>query len=74
MAAIEIYDEENLGQALKNRRKALGLTQKDVAKYGNISFNGLSQIELGLKSPRIATLIKLSKILGFKLVLQMEEE
>ena len=38
---------ENVGAALRDRRKALGLTLADVAKRSNVSLGYLSQIELG---------------------------
>ncbi|MCI5072578.1 helix-turn-helix domain-containing protein [bacterium] len=58
--------------AIKQRRKELGLTQKQVAKFCQLSFNGLSQIELGNQSIRLNTLIRLSEILGFTVNLEME--
>lgn len=69
-----INDEADLGNILKKRRKELGLTQKQLADYCNLSHNGISRIELGDKSVRLSTLLKLSKILGFKVTLQMEPE
>ncbi|MEZ4818575.1 MAG: helix-turn-helix transcriptional regulator [Bdellovibrionota bacterium] len=67
-----IQNERMLGEILKKRRKELGLTQKDVAKYCRLSSNGLSQIELGHKSIRLGTLLRLSKMLGFTIQLEME--
>ncbi len=73
MKEESIKNEAELGKVLKNRRKALKITQKKLADYCDLSHNGISQIEIGEKSVRLSTLLKLGKILGFKLVLKMED-
>jgi transcriptional regulator with XRE-family HTH domain len=67
-----INSEAELGKVLKNRRKELEITQKELADYCNLSHNGISQIEVGEKSVRLSSLLKIAKILGFKIVLKME--
>lgn len=68
-----IQNETELGNALKIRRNELALTQKQLADFCDLSHNGISQIELGEKSVRLSTLLKLGKMLGFKVVLKMED-
>lgn len=68
-----IKNEAELGKALKNRRSELKITQRQLADFCDLSHNGISQIEVGEKSVRLSTLLKLGKILGFKLVLAMED-
>ena len=68
-----ISSEAELGKVLKRRRQELKITQKELADYCDLSNNGISQIEIGEKSVRLSTLVKLGKILGFKILLQMEE-
>ena len=68
-----VRSESELGKALKSRRKDLGILQKELADYCNLSHNGISQIEVGQKSVRLSTLLKLGKILGFKIMLKMED-
>jgi transcriptional regulator with XRE-family HTH domain len=68
-----IKSEGELGKVLKTRRKEIGITQKELADYCDLSHNGISQIEVGEKSVRLSTLLKLGKILGFKVVLKMED-
>src|SRR5579859_2283644 len=50
---------ENIGTALRDRRKAMGLTLADVAKRSNVSLGYLSQIELGKSSASVETLYRL---------------
>ena len=68
-----IKSEAEIGKVLKNRRNELEITQKKLADYCDLSHNGISQIEIGEKSVRLSTLLKLGKILGFKVVLKMED-
>ena len=51
---------EQLGAAIRERRKALGLTLADMAKRSNVSVGYLSQIELGKNSASIETLYRIA--------------
>ncbi|PWU19640.1 MAG: XRE family transcriptional regulator [Bdellovibrio sp.] len=62
-----------LGKLLKKRRIELNISQKELASYCNLSHNGISQIEIGKKDVKLSTLLKMSKMLGFKVALAMEE-
>src|SRR5206468_12622883 len=58
---------EQLGAAIRERRKALGLTLAEMAKRTNVSLGYLSQIELGKNSASIETLYKISLGLGVRM-------
>jgi DNA-binding response OmpR family regulator len=51
---------EQLGSAIRERRKALGLTLAEMAKRTHISLGYLSQIELGKNSASIETLYRIA--------------
>jgi DNA-binding response OmpR family regulator len=51
---------EQVGAAIRERRKALGLTLADMAKRSNVSLGYLSQIELGRNSVSIETLYRIA--------------
>lgn len=51
---------ESLGAAIRERRKALGLTLAEMAKRTKVSLGYLSQIELGKNSASIETLYRIS--------------
>ena len=51
---------EQLGAAIRERRKSLGLTLADMAKRTNVSLGYLSQIELGKNSASIETLYRIA--------------
>ncbi len=56
---------EQIGAAIRERRKALGLTLADLAKRTSVSLGYLSQIELGKNSASIETLYRIA--LGLRL-------
>jgi CheY-like chemotaxis protein len=58
---------EALGNALRERRKALGLTLADMARRTGVSLGYLSQIELGKNSASIETLYRITLGLGMKM-------
>ncbi len=73
MKRITILNEKDLAKALKGRRKDLNITQKSLADFCNLSHNGISRIEVADSDIKLSTLIKISKILGFKITLEMED-
>ncbi len=58
---------EALGAAIRERRKALGLTLAQMAQRTSVSLGYLSQIELGKNSASIETLYSISLGLGIKM-------
>lgn len=53
-----------LGQRLRDRRLALDLTLKDVADRAGLSVGFISQIERGIATPSITSLINVARVLG----------
>jgi predicted transcriptional regulator len=68
-----IRSDEDLAKTLKERRKELEITQKDLARVCNLSHNGISRIEVADSDIKLSTLLKMGKFLGFKVVLEMDE-
>ena len=58
---------ESLGSAIRERRKALGLTLAQMAQRTSVSLGYLSQIELGKNSASIETLYRISLGLGLRM-------
>jgi DNA-binding response OmpR family regulator len=58
---------ESLGAAIRERRKALGLTLSNMSDRTAVSLGYLSQIELGKNSASIETLYRICLALGMKL-------
>jgi DNA-binding response OmpR family regulator len=58
---------ESLGSAIRERRKALGMTLAQMAQRTNVSLGYLSQIELGKNSASIDTLYRICLGLSIKM-------
>ncbi len=58
---------ESLGTAIRERRKALGLTLAQMAQRTGVSLGYLSQIELGKNSASIETLYRITLGLGIRM-------
>jgi|SRR4051794_14093046 len=56
-----------LGEVIRKRRKALGLTLAELSQKAKVSLGYLSQIELGKNSASIETLYKISIGLGLRM-------
>lgn len=54
---------KDLGRRISLRRKALGLTQEQVAEQMNVSVQMISTLELGRKAIRPENLAKISSVL-----------
>ena len=58
---------KTMAEAIVNRRKELGLTQKDLAEKLNITDKAVSKWERGIACPDLATIPKLAQILGISI-------
>lgn len=62
-ANIPTTEEIPLGQRLRDRRLALGLTLKEVADGAGLSVGFISQIERGITTPSLVSLIYVCRVL-----------
>ena len=58
------------GRAVRGRRKALGLTQKDLAELAGVSIRFVHDIERGKPSIRLQQLLQVISALGLTLTLR----
>jgi transcriptional regulator with XRE-family HTH domain len=69
----DIESTQDLVRILRKRREDLGLSQLELAKLCNLSHNGISKLENAEREVKLSTLLKMSKFLGLKLALKLEE-
>ena len=60
---VQNADHGSLGERLRDRRKDLGLTLKDVADQAGLSTGFISQVERDLTVPSLSSLVSISKAL-----------
>lgn len=61
-----------IGEAVKTRRKELGITQPHLAELANVSTNTLYKLERGQGNPSLEVLTKLAEVLGLELKLEVK--
>ena len=62
---------KTLGMQIKERRKALKITQKALADLAGISINTVVAAERGQGDPKISTYLAICNVLGLKLIVQL---
>lgn len=62
---------KTLGMQIKERRKALKITQKELADLAGISINTVVAAERGQGDPKISTYLAICNVLGIKLIVQL---
>ena len=62
---------KTLGMQIKERRKALKITQKELADLAGISINTVVAAERGQGDPKIYTYLAICNVLGLKLIVQL---
>ncbi len=65
---------KDLGEAIKNRRKELNITQPHLAELAQISINTLYKLEKGPGNPSIDVINKLAEVLGMELILHVKKK
>lgn len=60
-------------QQIKARRDMLHLTQEQLAELAGIGLRTLKQFESGKGNPTLATLQKITAVLGLELTLQLKK-
>ena len=63
---------KTLGEAIKNRRKELSITQPHLAELAKVSTNTLYKLEKGKGNPSLDVLNKLAEVLGMELNLEVK--
>ena len=58
-----------LGRAIRGRRKALALTQKELANYADVGVAFLYDLEKGKASVRLDKVLDVLRILGLQMVI-----
>lgn len=62
-----------IGNSIKARRKALKVTQPQLAELAGVSVTTLYQIERGQGNPTLETLDKIADVLGMEVCLRIQK-
>lgn len=64
---------EDLSKILKERRKALTITQEDLAELAGISLRTLKAIETGKTNPTFDSVNKITEVLGLQINIEIKK-
>jgi len=66
-----VADAVGLGEAVRERRRQLGLTQEELADLAQVSLRSVSQLESGVSSMTFGKLLAILSVLGLSLSLEV---
>ncbi|MBD5414056.1 MAG: helix-turn-helix transcriptional regulator [Treponema sp.] len=65
---ILLHSSKDISTLVKERRKALGYTQAEVASFCNVGLRFLSELENGKETLQLGKVLKVVNILGIDLI------
>ena len=65
-------NKEILGKLIKERRKILKVRQEDLAEISGVALRTIILIERGEGNPSLETLLKIARVLGMELQLNVK--
>lgn len=66
---MKISNVEDFGKIIRNKRKSLGYTQRDVASVSGLSMSFISDLERGKKTIELSKAMFLANLLGLDVLL-----
>ena len=67
--SMKITNSKSFGDAVKNRRKKLGYTQKYISEFMGVSISFLSDLENGKKTIELEKALAVANLLGLDIEL-----
>lgn len=64
----------DLKDVMKTRRKALAISQQDLAELSGVSLPTVKEIERGHGNPSLATVSKLLDVLGMEIIYKVKQK
>jgi transcriptional regulator with XRE-family HTH domain len=64
---------KNIGEAVRQRRKALKITQPHLSELAGISVNSLYKLERGTANPTLELIEKIADVLGMEIKLEVKK-
>ena len=70
---IEIMTQQEIGNAIKERRKKLGINQQTLADLASVAVNTVVAIERGEGNPQLATMLTILDTLGLQIDINIKQ-
>jgi len=65
--------QQEIGNAIKERRKKLGINQQTLADLASVAVNTVVAIERGEGNPQLGTLLTILDTLGLRMNIEMKQ-
>lgn len=62
-----------LAETIKNRRKTLAISQRDLAEMAGIGLSTIKDIERGKGNPSMGTVSRIMEVLGLEIVFAVRQ-
>jgi len=72
LIALLIMNKIEIGKIVRDRRKFLKITQKDLAEIAGLSLRNLVSIENGKANPTLDALEKMTDALGLEITIKVD--
>ncbi len=63
-----------LGKEMRERRKALGITQPELAELAGVNVNTVIRLERGVTNPTLAVLVRIAEVLGMEVKMEVKKK
>ena len=70
---LGFMDLKEIGSAIKERRKALGVNQQTLSELSGVAINTLVSIERGEGNPQLQTLLTVLDTLGLQIDINLKQ-
>lgn len=70
---LEIMTQKEIGNAIRERRKKLDITQQTLADLASVAVNTIVAIERGEGNPQLVTLLTLLDTLGLQVDINIKQ-
>ena len=70
---VGIMMQQEIGKAIKERRKKLGINQQTLADLSGVAVNTVVAIERGEGNPQLSTLLMMLDTLGLQLDINIKQ-
>ena len=70
---FEIMTQQEIGIAIKERRKKLGINQQTLADLASVAVNTVVAIERGEGNPQLATMLTILDTLGLQIDINIKQ-
>ena len=70
---IEIMTRQEIGNAIKERRKKLGINQQTLADLASVAVNTVVAIERSEGNPQLGTLLTILDTLGLRMIIDIKQ-